>query len=180
MALIICTECGKEFSDKAPACPNCGCPNIPPHEENKEKTKLVFKPGLVQPIYGMRIDKKHRTFACGFLDDIHSFDDIIDVDIFENGNSVTKTSTASVVGRTALGAVINPVGAIIGGVTAKKKSIEIINSMEVHITVKSDKKPLLIIKIDIPKKTKKDSKDYQKALTKAKNTVAAIQNLKLS
>lgn len=26
MALIICTECGREFSDKAEACPNCGCP----------------------------------------------------------------------------------------------------------------------------------------------------------
>lgn len=26
MALITCTECGKEFSDKAIACPNCGCP----------------------------------------------------------------------------------------------------------------------------------------------------------
>lgn len=26
MALIICTECGKEFSDKASACPHCGCP----------------------------------------------------------------------------------------------------------------------------------------------------------
>ena len=26
MALIICSECGKEFSNKAPACPNCGCP----------------------------------------------------------------------------------------------------------------------------------------------------------
>lgn len=26
MALITCTECGKEFSDKAVACPNCGCP----------------------------------------------------------------------------------------------------------------------------------------------------------
>lgn len=26
MALIVCTECGKEFSDKAAACPNCGCP----------------------------------------------------------------------------------------------------------------------------------------------------------
>lgn len=26
MALIKCTECGKEISDKAPACPNCGIP----------------------------------------------------------------------------------------------------------------------------------------------------------
>lgn len=26
MALIKCTECGKVMSDKAPACPNCGCP----------------------------------------------------------------------------------------------------------------------------------------------------------
>lgn len=26
MSLIKCTECGKEFSDKAEVCPNCGCP----------------------------------------------------------------------------------------------------------------------------------------------------------
>ena len=26
MALIKCNECGKEFSDKANACPNCACP----------------------------------------------------------------------------------------------------------------------------------------------------------
>lgn len=26
MSLIICTECGKQFSDKAIACPNCACP----------------------------------------------------------------------------------------------------------------------------------------------------------
>ena len=26
MAMIKCTECGKEYSDKASACPNCGCP----------------------------------------------------------------------------------------------------------------------------------------------------------
>jgi len=28
MALIICTECGKEFSDRAAACPNCACPTV--------------------------------------------------------------------------------------------------------------------------------------------------------
>ena len=26
MAMIKCAECGKEFSDRANACPNCGCP----------------------------------------------------------------------------------------------------------------------------------------------------------
>ena len=26
MALIKCSECGKEVSDKAQSCPNCGCP----------------------------------------------------------------------------------------------------------------------------------------------------------
>ena len=26
MALIICAECGKKFSDKAIYCPECGCP----------------------------------------------------------------------------------------------------------------------------------------------------------
>ena len=26
MALIICSECGKEYSDRASSCPNCGCP----------------------------------------------------------------------------------------------------------------------------------------------------------
>ena len=26
MALIVCPDCGKHFSDRAPACPECGCP----------------------------------------------------------------------------------------------------------------------------------------------------------
>lgn len=32
MALIKCNDCGKEFSDKAIACPNCGCPTAEPKE----------------------------------------------------------------------------------------------------------------------------------------------------
>lgn len=40
MALITCTECGKEFSDKAPACPNCWCPTEDIiREQNKSKQK---------------------------------------------------------------------------------------------------------------------------------------------
>lgn len=39
MALIKCTECGKEFSDRAAACPNCGCPtDIILEDIEKEKS----------------------------------------------------------------------------------------------------------------------------------------------
>ena len=27
MALIVCKECGKEYSDSVASCTNCGCPN---------------------------------------------------------------------------------------------------------------------------------------------------------
>ena len=38
MALINCEDCDKEFSDKAHACPNCGCPN-----KIYEQTELLNK-----------------------------------------------------------------------------------------------------------------------------------------
>lgn len=41
MALIICEECGKEYSDKAPACPNCGCPT--PEPRNSEVVNEPFE-----------------------------------------------------------------------------------------------------------------------------------------
>ena len=61
MALIKCTECGKEISDKAEACPHCGCPisaMIKPEnlkaestnngpENNKQKNGKKLKPWLL-------------------------------------------------------------------------------------------------------------------------------------
>ncbi len=48
MALIKCSECGKEFSDKAAACPNCGCPTAETvkgavsSEDQKEASKQIL------------------------------------------------------------------------------------------------------------------------------------------
>lgn len=42
MALIKCKECGKEFSDKASACPNCACPI----EKEKRKVRIIKMGGL--------------------------------------------------------------------------------------------------------------------------------------
>lgn len=42
MALIKCNECGKEISDKANTCPNCGCPI----EKGKKKVRIIKSGGL--------------------------------------------------------------------------------------------------------------------------------------
>lgn len=99
---------------------------------------------------------------------------IINVEIYENGSSMSKTSTASVVGRSAIGALFNPAGAIIGGVTAKKKHVDVVNKMEVIITTRNTSKSNITVNIPIPKKTKKDSKDYDKAIKKAQELKSAI------
>ena len=50
MALIICPECGKEYSDRADACPNCACPA--PHagsaiSQPKAKKKQSIIPSII-------------------------------------------------------------------------------------------------------------------------------------
>lgn len=40
MALIRCSDCEKEFSDKAKACPNCGCPR----NDEMEKVEIYENP----------------------------------------------------------------------------------------------------------------------------------------
>lgn len=54
MALINCSECGKEISDKAVACPNCGCPlpranpkprssgGFPKKNNNKKRSQRLY------------------------------------------------------------------------------------------------------------------------------------------
>lgn len=45
MSLIACPECGKSISDRASACPRCGCPieKVVVEETQKESTKIVRK-----------------------------------------------------------------------------------------------------------------------------------------
>ena len=42
MALISCAECGREVSDKAESCPNCGAP-IAPHERDGSEPQQHVK-----------------------------------------------------------------------------------------------------------------------------------------
>ena len=61
MALIKCPECGKEFSDKAQACPNCGCPTS--EAKNQELKQEEIKD------YSIKINSDTMTlfYQSGFI-----------------------------------------------------------------------------------------------------------------
>lgn len=59
MALIKCPECGKEFSDKASACPNCGCPISEIRKQTEEeKQKNIFELKL-EGSYSLKYDGRN-------------------------------------------------------------------------------------------------------------------------
>ena len=62
MALIKCRECGKEISDKAKSCPNCGSPTFFAEEENKDNLKSIAF--IVLIIGGVIFGVKYSQF-CG-------------------------------------------------------------------------------------------------------------------
>lgn len=64
MALIRCPECGKEISDKAASCPNCGCPmrqerNVYLQEEygedEEESNSELWKDDIVYGVLSIMI-----------------------------------------------------------------------------------------------------------------------------
>lgn len=59
MALIKCTECGKEFSDKASACPNCGCPTS---EMFFEQPKINTPIKVTKSIGPIQVDEINQMF----------------------------------------------------------------------------------------------------------------------
>ena len=69
MALIKCSDCGKKISNKAKACPNCGCPINEKEEKNKKKSKQIKIIAAKCPNCGSNIevnsdDNKTKCIYC--------------------------------------------------------------------------------------------------------------------
>jgi len=82
---------------------------------------------------------------------IYNFSDIMEFELLEDSNSVTKGG----LGRAVTGGLLlGGVGAIVGGATGKKKSKTIVNSLIIKITVNNINSPVVYINlISSPKKS---------------------------
>lgn len=106
------------------------------------------RPLRPQPDLGVAIDTKARR-VCFFIHQypnlearVFNAQDILEVELNEDGTQVTKTSTGGVVGRALVGGAISGgIGAVIGGTTAKANTDQRVRSITVQFLVKDTSTP---------------------------------------
>lgn len=80
--------------------------------------------------------------------DVYNYRDILESEIVEDGNTITKTSRSSQIGGALIGGVLTGgVGAIIGGLSGKKTSTEQVKRIDLKIVVNDTKKPVRIFNL---------------------------------
>jgi len=103
-------------------------------------------------------------------DTIFSYDELIDYDLFENDLSVASGG----LGRAIVGDVIaGAYGALIGGLTAKKKTKKSVDSMALQISTNNFFFPSIMITY-ITKETKSQKRKYTDAYSKAQESIACL------
>jgi len=109
---------------------------------------------------------------------VYNCDDIIEYELMEDGNTVTSGG----LGRAAVGGVLlGGVGAIVGGVTGKKRSKSVIENFNIKLTLNDFQNPTVYIELLNKKKIKTNSNKYKEMYEKAQeilSTLAVLQNNK--
>jgi hypothetical protein len=102
---------------------------------------------------------------------IYEYSHIIDFELLEDGETITSGG----LGRALAGGLLfGGTGAIVGGITGKRKNKESINRLSIKINFNNIEKPNDYINF-IYKKTKKDSIEYKDAYNKAQECLSILQ-----
>jgi hypothetical protein len=104
------------------------------------------------------------------------FQDLLEVEIQEDGQTITKTQNTSQVGRALVGGVLlGPVGALAGALTAKKSSIAKTRRIDLRLVIADATSPVHTLNfLDHPNGVEKSSLTYRQAREKAEHWYGAI------
>lgn len=109
----------------------------------------------------------------GFLnnDIVYNYNNIIDFELLEDGESVASGG----LGRALVGgALFGGTGAIVGGVTGKRKNKEFCSSLRIKITLNDINNPTIYINF-INSKTKTNSFTYKTLFNSAQDCLSVLQ-----
>lgn len=120
--------------------------------------------------YGsIEIDEKKQLFKIGF--DAYTFTQLNSYELLENGSAITSGGLG--IGRAIVGGVLlGGVGAVLGGVTKKRKQTNYVESLKIFVTFKNTKKTSTTI--DYIKKKQEKDKKYEKILLNAQETLSGF------
>lgn len=114
---------------------------------------------LLDGLFGKRISQK-----------VYDYRDIVSFELLEDGETVTKGGLGRAI---AGGALLGGVGAVVGGVTGKKKTKNIVNSLLLKITLNDINNPSVYIQL-IRSKTKTDSFTYRSTYKFAQDILSTL------
>ena len=107
----------------------------------------------------------------GFLEKIYDYDDIVNFELLEDGNSVASGG----LGRALVGGILfGGAGAVVGGVTGRKKTKNYCESLKLKVTVDDINNPSVYINF-INEKTKKNSDKYKEIAEAAQDCLSTFQ-----
>ena len=109
-------------------------------EKNNHLTQ-IFQPTKKNEKY-IRFDENNKLWKVKTLLTVFEYSDIVSYELLEDGESITKGG----LGRAVTGGVLfGGVGAIVGGVTGKKKTKKEINEFRIKIITKHEMNPEIYI-----------------------------------
>jgi len=95
---------------------------------------------------------------------IYDYKDLLEVEILEDGDSITKTARGSQIGGILIGGLaLGGVGAVIGGLSGKKKQIDTVRQIDLKLIINDLNNPLFVLNVFTHDPgLKKTSADYIK------------------
>ena len=189
---MFCSNCGKQA--EGDFCWNCGAKLFIPHNDNvSNQSKKIVQEKILVPFSSFRADITY-TISTGLfeIDNIHQimrfmphkgdegiyfhFQDIFDAELVQNGSSVFKASTSSMITRAILGSAIGNGFGIIAGATAKKNEHQYIDELYVRVMLKNTKCPVA----KIPFITGRIPRNSHLAETAMENIETVLTQIKLA
>lgn len=120
------------------------------------------------------LDEKNRLFKLkGMFTDIYSYDQIVDYEIIEDGESIVKGGLGRAI---AGGALLGGVGAVVGGVTGGKKTKGVCINLQIRIGIKDDVSENVYIKL-ITSETKKNGFVYKTNMSIANDIISILSKI---
>lgn len=183
---LVCKDCFKEAYDFSPLFKNHNDISLEQLLNRKEITNKKrlensnFIPTICLGMVKFNDNKNELMIPqkTGTIPEIYKYNDIINFELIEDGKTlVTKGGLSRAI---AGGILFGGVGAIVGGVTGKRKSTETINKLIVRLTINTPFRPIHRDIVFINSKTNKSSSTYSKEIQNAKDLFAKLEEIKES